>query len=299
MPAMSSRRRRGSLAHGSWIMLANPDLTVSEGFVGTMVDATRSAAADVACLAPDIRYAANPSIVNSRGIEVDEIGIPAESDAGRKADPLAGPSEVFGPSTSGCLIRRDALAAVGGLEPLLRLHGRRRPRLAAAEARLSRLRRPRRRRASRRLGVDGRRFVAQVLPRRAKQKGLFRLHGPPGLSARLLRTVTEFGHASVQALSGGGTAGVRGRGAALRDAPVYELPASVLERHGPSRRRGRRPRASTHTSRGSRRKRAAESLMTRGDRRDGGPRLRPRSARRSRPAVGDGRPLRAPSTRRT
>ena len=114
-------------------MLANPDLTVSEGFVGTMVDATRSAAADVACLAPDIRYAANPSIVNSRGIEVDEIGIPAESDAGRKADPLAGPSEVFGPSTSGCLIRRDALAAVGGLEPLLRLHGRRRPRLAAAK----------------------------------------------------------------------------------------------------------------------------------------------------------------------
>ena len=31
-----------ALARGSWIMLANPDLTVSEGFIGTMLEAART-----------------------------------------------------------------------------------------------------------------------------------------------------------------------------------------------------------------------------------------------------------------
>ena len=107
-----------ALARGVWVMLANPDLTVSGPFVGAMLEAARSVAPDVACLVPDIRYSADPSIVNSRGIEVDVVGIPAESDAGREAGTLTGLVEVFGPSSSGCLIRRDALATVGGLEPL-------------------------------------------------------------------------------------------------------------------------------------------------------------------------------------
>jgi GT2 family glycosyltransferase/glycosyltransferase involved in cell wall biosynthesis len=282
-----------ALAHGSWIMLANPDLTVSEGFVGTMVDATRSAAADVACLAPDIRYAANPSIVNSRGIEVDEIGIPAESDAGRKADPLAGLAEVFGPSTSGCLIRRDALAAVGGLEPLyfaymedvdlgwrLRKHGYRAFVVPGAVALHE---------GSASTG-EGSWLKAFLVAR--NRRALFRLHGPPGLSARLLRTVTELGHASVQALSGGGTAGVRGRGAALRTRRYTSFLRASSNAFG-VRDGGDVALAPRRTLQEAlRRKRAAESLMTRGDRKDGSPRSRPRSALRSDPAVRDGRPLR-------
>lgn len=197
------------LAQGSWIMLANPDLTVSEEFVGTMLEAARTAPSDVACLVPDIRYAADPSVVNSRGIEVDEIGIPAESDAGVEADPLTAPADVFGPSTSGCLVRRAALAAVGGLEPLyfayledvdvawrLRKQGYRALVVPGAVALHE---------GSASTG-EGSWLKAFLVAR--NRRALFRLHGPPNLSARAYRAVTEIGHASVQALSGAGTASV-------------------------------------------------------------------------------------------
>ncbi len=206
-----------SLARGTWVMLANPDLTVCDAFVGTMLDAARDAGPDVACLVPDIRYAADPTVVNSRGIEVDVVGIPAESDGGREAEELAGPVEVFGPSSSGCLIRRDALAAVGGLEPLyfayledvdvgwrLRKKGYRAlvvpGAVAVHEGSVS-------------VG-EGSWLKAFLVAR--NRRALFRLHGPLGLSARPLRAVTEIGHATVQAMSGSGTASVRGRVAALR-----------------------------------------------------------------------------------
>jgi len=206
-----------ALSAGAWVMLANPDLTVGEEFVETMLEAARSSAPDVACLVPDIRYAANPSVVNSRGIEVDEIGIPAESDAGRVADMLAGLPEVFGPSTSGCLIRRTALAAVGGLEPLyfaymedvdvgwrLRKKGYRAVVVSGAVALHE---------GSVSTG-EGSWLKAFLVAR--NRRALFRLHGPPGVLARIVRTGTEIGHASVQALSGSGTAPIRGRGAAVR-----------------------------------------------------------------------------------
>jgi glycosyltransferase involved in cell wall biosynthesis/GT2 family glycosyltransferase len=264
-----------ALARGEWIMLANPDLTVSEGFVGTMLEAARSAPADVACLVPDIRYAADPSVVNSRGIEVDEIGIPAESDAGREADPLAAPTEVFGPSTSGCLVRRAALAAVGGLEPLyfayledvdvgwrLRKRGYRALVVPGAVALHE---------GSASTGEGS--WLKTFLVAR-NRRALFRLHGPPGASARAYRTVTEIGHATVQALSGAGTASVRGRGAALRTRRytrflrdsdrVTGVPDDVQVALA--------PRRTMHEA--LRRKRAAESLMTRGN---GAPATRPRS----------------------
>lgn len=206
-----------ALARAAWIMLANPDLTVSEAFVGAMLDAARSVTQDVACLVPDIRYSADPSVVNSRGIEVDVVGIPAEKDAGQEAETLPGPVEVFGPSSSGCLIRRDALAAVGGLEPLyfayledvdvswrLRKKGYRALVVPDAVALHE---------GSASTG-EGSWLKAFLVAR--NRRSLFRLHGPRGLPARPLRTVTEIGHATVQAFSGSGTASFRGRVAALR-----------------------------------------------------------------------------------
>ncbi len=204
-------------ARGAWIMLANPDLTVCDGFVAAMLAAAAEAPPDVACLVPDIRYAADPSVVNSRGIEVDVAGIPAERDAGRRAAGAAEPTEVFGPSTSGCLIRRDALAAVGGLEPLyfayledvdvgwrLRKKGYRAivvPRAVALHE------------GSASTGEGS--WLKTFLVAR-NRRALFRLHGPRGARARPLRAITEIGHAIVPALSGSGTASVRGRLAALR-----------------------------------------------------------------------------------
>ena len=205
------------LARGEWIMLANPDLTVSQDFVRAMLEAARSAPLDVASLVPDTRYAADPAVVDSRGIDVDAIGIPAERDAGREARELVGLVEVFGPSTSGCLVRRSALSEVGGLEPLyfayledvdvgwrLRKKGYRALVVPGAVALHE---------GSVSTG-EGSWLKAYLVAR--NRRAVFRLHGPTRFSARLLRTATEIGHAAVQALSGSGTAPVRGRGAALR-----------------------------------------------------------------------------------
>ena len=256
-----------ALSRGAWVMLANPDLTVSEHFVGAMLDAARSAEPHVACLVPDIRYAADPSVVNSRGIEVDELGIPAERDAGRKADELEAPFEVFGPSTSGCLIRREALAEVGGLEPLYFAY--------LEDVDLGwRLRK----RGYRSLVVPGAVAVHQGSASTGEgswlktflvarnRRLLFGLHGPRGIRTRALRAVTEIGHATVQTISGSRTASVHGRLAALRTRRYTRfLRASerVL--------RGERAEAPVALSprqtlpEALRRKRAAASLMTRED----------------------------------
>ncbi len=247
-------------------MLANPDLTVSEGFVGAMLEAARSGPPDIACLVPDIRFAADPTIVNSRGIEVDIDGIPAESGAGGEAEELAGPVEVFGPSSSGCLIRRDALAEVGGLEPLyfayledvdvawrLRKKGYRALLVPGAVAFHE---------GSASTG-EGSWLKAFLVAR--NRRALFRLHRPLGFPARPLRAVTEVGHATVQALSGSGTASVHGRVAALhtRRYTRFLRASNRLTGMPDDAHVALAPRRTLPEA--LRRKRAAASLMHRGD----------------------------------
>src|SRR5213593_1806902 len=103
-----------ALASGRWLLLLNPDVVVGGVFLRELLATATSEAADVATLAPDLRFASDPSIVNCRGLEVDEIGVPAEVDAGRHAEPPLGPRPVFGGSSGACLLRADALARVGG-----------------------------------------------------------------------------------------------------------------------------------------------------------------------------------------
>lgn len=255
-----------ALARGAWIMLANPDLTVAGDFVGIMLAAARSAGPDVAALVPDIRYAADPAVVNSRGIEVDEVGIPAEVDAGRTADPVAGMGEVFSPSSSGCLLRRAALVAVAGLEPLyfayledvdlgwrLRKLGYRTLVVPGAVALHE---------GSVSTG-EGSWLKAFLVAR--NRRALFRLHGPPGIRARALRAMTEVGHATVQALSGSGTASVRGRGSAVRTRRYTRFLRASDELIGIPRDTPVElaPRRTLHEA--LRRKRAAASLMRTGE----------------------------------
>ncbi len=274
-------------ARGRWIMLANPDLTVSEGFVAAMLAAAAEAPPEVACLVPDIRYAADPSVVNSRGIEVDVAGIPAERDAGRRADGAVETTEVFGPSTSGCLIRRDALAAVGGLEPLyfayledvdvgwrLRKKGYRALVVPGAVALHE---------GSASTGEGS--WLKTFLVAR-NRRALFRLHGPRGARARPLRAITEIGHTAVPALSGSGTASVRGRLAALRTRrytrflhasnEAIGIPATATVELAPRQ---------TMTD-ALRRKRAAAALMRRDEQAAPAPASRPagRAPRRRAPA---------------
>jgi glycosyltransferase involved in cell wall biosynthesis/GT2 family glycosyltransferase len=200
-----------------WILLANPDLRVELPFVGAILDAARLAPADVASLVPDIRFASDTSVVNSRGLVVDDVGIPAEREAGTRASSPPQGEEVFGASSSASVLRLDALRRVGGLEPAYFAY--------FEDVDVAwRLRRA----GYRALLVDGAVAVHEGSASTGEgswlktflvarnRRILFRLHGPHTFRARALRTVTEIGHASVQAVSGGRDASIRGRFAALR-----------------------------------------------------------------------------------
>ncbi|MGH3025395.1 MAG: glycosyltransferase, partial [Gaiellaceae bacterium] len=206
-----------ALASSDWVLLANPDLVVSDSFVTVVVGAATTAPPDVAALVPDIRYASEPEVVNSRGLEVDDVGVPAERDAGRAADSVESPLEVFGASSSASILRVDALRRVGGLEPAyfayledvdvawrLRKSGYRalllRDALALHEGSAS--------------TGEGSWLKAFLVAR--NRRILFRLHGPRTPRARSFRVVVEVGHATVQALSGSRGASIRGRAAATR-----------------------------------------------------------------------------------
>ena len=204
-----------ALATSDWVLLANPDLVVSEPFVGVVARAAASAPDDVAMLVPDIRYASDPRVINSRGLEVDEVGVPAERDAGRAADSVDPTDEVFGASSSASILRVDAVQRVGGLEPAyfayledvdiawrLRKAGYRalllRDALALHEGSAS--------------TGEGSWLKTFLVAR--NRRILFRLHAPKTPRARAFRTVVETGHATVQALSGSRGASIRGRAAA-------------------------------------------------------------------------------------
>jgi O-antigen biosynthesis protein len=206
-----------SLARSAWVLLANPDLVVSEPFVGVVAAAAADAPDDVAALVPDIRYASDPGVINSRGLEVDDVGVPAERDAGRAADAVEMPVEVFGASSSASILRVDALRRVGGLEPAyfayledvdvawrLRKAGYRALMLRDAFALHE---------GSASTG-EGSWLKAFLVAR--NRRILFRLHGPRTPRARAFRVVVEVGHASVQALSGSRGASIRGRLAATQ-----------------------------------------------------------------------------------
>jgi len=204
-------------ARSPWVLLANPDLRVDEGFVGAVAAAAAAAPDDVASLVPDVRFASDPRVVNSRGLAVDAVGIPAERDAGRRADLPRRHGDVFGASSSASILRVDAVRRIGGLEPAyfayledvdvawrLRRAGYRaqlvEDALAVHEGSAS--------------TGEGSWLKTFLVAR--NRRILFRLHGPHTARARLLRGVTELGHATVQAISGGRGASVRGRAAAVR-----------------------------------------------------------------------------------
>ena len=102
---------------GSWS--ANPDLVVDPWFVNALLAAAMQAAPEVATLVPELRFAARPDIVNCRGLTVDEVGVPAEVDAGTRVDSGAvATATILGGSSGCCLLRADHVRALGGAEPM-------------------------------------------------------------------------------------------------------------------------------------------------------------------------------------
>ena len=105
-------------SRAAWVLLVNPDLVVDPAFVGAMLGAADAAAASVATLVPEMRFASRPDLVNCRGVTVDEIGVPAEIDAGMPVGARVVPSvPVLGGSSGCCLLRVEHVRRLGGPEP--------------------------------------------------------------------------------------------------------------------------------------------------------------------------------------
>jgi GT2 family glycosyltransferase len=106
-------------ASAEWILLVNPDLVVEPGFVGALFAAADASGPAVATLVPEMRFADRPDLVNCRGVTIDEIGVPAEIDAGASAFESPAPSvPVLGGSSGCCLLRAEHLRRLGGPEPM-------------------------------------------------------------------------------------------------------------------------------------------------------------------------------------
>lgn len=105
-------------SRAAWVLLVNPDLVVDPAFVRAMLGAADAAAASVATLVPEMRFASRPDLVNCRGVTVDEIGVPAEIDAGMPVGARVVPSvPVLGGSSGCCLLRAEHVRRLGGPEP--------------------------------------------------------------------------------------------------------------------------------------------------------------------------------------
>jgi N-acetylglucosaminyl-diphospho-decaprenol L-rhamnosyltransferase len=190
-------------ADAHWILLANPDLVVEQDFVGALLRAADTSGPSVATLVPEMRFAARPDVVNCRGVTVDEIGIPAEIDAGMTVVERPTPSvEILGGSSGCCLLRADHVRRLGGPEPMffayledvdlaLRLSCAGYETVFVADAIALH-------EGSASTGAQSPLKVHLVARNR---RLLFRLHGPRGFGATAWRAVVDVAHGAYSSLA--------------------------------------------------------------------------------------------------
>lgn len=190
-------------AEAEWALLINPDVVVDSGFFEAFAGAMQTIPVDVASLVPELRYMSDRTIVNSRGIAIDEVGMPAEVDLGARAIERLAPHEVLGGSSGCWLLRCDAVRAVGGPEPVFFAY------LEDVDLAI-RLQRA----GYRALFVpeaiawhEGSASTGEGSPVKSflvarNRRILFRLHGPRTLTARLWRLVFDTGHGVVASVLG-------------------------------------------------------------------------------------------------
>lgn len=214
-----------ALARGQWIIMTNPDLLVDESFVSAITEAVTDVPSDVACFAPEIRFAADSSRLNSRGIGVDSVGIPAEIGKGKLVGEAPMPIKIFAGSGGGSILRRVALDQVGAFAPLyfayyedvdlawcLQRCGWRARFLPSAHASHA---------GSSTVGVAS---PLQTYLVARNRRFLFYRHGPHSWRARFWRTLTDTAHATVLCAVTRSPTPLYGRAAALRARPyLYYL----------------------------------------------------------------------------
>ena len=214
-----------------WVFLANPDLEVSSSFFRVLLGHEAHVDAHVAVLVPDVRFIAAPELINTRGLSIDTAGMPTEVQHGRRADSVAQPHHIFGGSGGALLVRRAALAAIGGFEPMyfayledadvswrLRKAGYRAEFVPGAVALHE---------GSSTTSVDSP-LRAHLVAR--NRRLLFRLHGPHTVNARVWRLGIEVGHAAVQSALSRSAAPIKGRAEALRLRPRVAVLRAVARR---------------------------------------------------------------------
>ena len=186
-----------------WILLVNPDVVVDPDFVGALLAASNAVAENVATLVPEMRFASRPDLVNCRGVTVDEIGVPAEVDAGAPVGPPIVPTvPVLGGSSGCCLLRAAHVRRLGGPEPgffayledvdlALRLDCAGYGSTFVADAIAFH---------------EGSAAVGSQSPLKVhlvarNRRLLFRLHGPRGLRATALRALVDIAHGAYSSIS--------------------------------------------------------------------------------------------------
>lgn len=202
---------------GEWVLFANPDLEVAGGFLSALEIAARAADDSVAVLVPELRFSSDPDVVNSRGLTVDVLGIPAELDAGEDAGSTPTADQPFGASGGAACIRASALAEIGGFEPCFFAY------LEDVElawrlrrAGYSTLSVPRAVAYHRGSSTTGEASALKAYLVGRNRRLLFALHGPSGVFRRGLRDLTDLGHMLVQIAMIRRLAPAAGRFAAFR-----------------------------------------------------------------------------------
>ena len=103
-------------ARGEWVAVLNDDCVVEPDALRELLLAGTSDPA-IGSVAPEVRFAHSPGVVNSAGLEIDGLGVGYERSLGSPAangrDDLV---EVFGASATAALYRREMLDAVGGFD---------------------------------------------------------------------------------------------------------------------------------------------------------------------------------------
>jgi GT2 family glycosyltransferase len=103
-------------ARGDWIALFNDDCVLDSDAILELLAAGRRRS-DIGSVAAQVRFAEKPQMINSAGIEIDDIGVARERLLGKPAHMSESTvTDVFGASGAAALYRREMLDALGGFD---------------------------------------------------------------------------------------------------------------------------------------------------------------------------------------
>jgi GT2 family glycosyltransferase len=101
---------------GEWVALVNNDVFVEPECLSVMLAAAEGDAG-VGSVAAQMRFADDPTVINSAGVEVDRLGVARDRLLGQPVSASEDrPVEVFGASGGSALHRRRMLEEVGGID---------------------------------------------------------------------------------------------------------------------------------------------------------------------------------------